>query len=103
MISDSAIKSMLLGNQSGNFYFSNRNSSVKMQYWLGSPYVYCDTSIAYFGLRRVNGGYVYGYYLTGSVSGVSSNYSGVLPVVSLQSGVKLEYNDKQDRWEFANK
>ena len=71
-------------------------------YWLGSQFVNCDPGNASWGLRCVNiDGFVYSIYLANSHGIEDSYYFGVLPVVSLQSGIQLEYNTTKEEWDFV--
>lgn len=107
--SDNSLKkSLLLGEHpgnspyggGGNYYFTN--TGAERRYWLGSQYVDCDSSDVYFGLRFVDAdGDVYGNGLASSYGYEFYRFFGVLPVVSLQSGVQLEYNTTAEEWQFA--
>lgn len=72
-----------------------------LNYWLGSSYVCTDSDYAYFGLRRVNGGNVSGYYLAYSNGLVFGRSWGVLPVVFLESDVNLKQGAISGEWQFV--
>ena len=69
--------------------FRNSANTSNVYYWLGSSYAGADTSIARFGVRRVNYGYVDYCSLWASNYGESSYSYGVRAVVSLKSDVEL--------------
>ncbi len=84
------------------YYFSNTPSSyfddstfhelifgTGTAYWLASRYAYCDSTYAFFGLRRVNSAALYGYNLFYSYSNAYNYNLRVRPVVSLGSNIKI--------------
>lgn len=96
---DDATKQLLVGTQSGKYYFTG--NGAKMKYWLGSSYVDARSDCAYFGLRGVYSGRVDFDSLYYSDDSSHSNYLGVRPVVSLQSNINLKYNTTSEEWEFS--
>ncbi len=60
--------------------------------WLASRYVNCNSSYAFFGLRRSSSG-IDGYYLFNSGRGTPGSYCRLRPVVSLKSNVQITAND----------
>ena len=61
-------------------------------FWLASRYVNCNSNNSYanFGLRRVNGSYLDGYYLFHSDGYSYYDTRRVAPVVSLGSGIQVK-------------
>ena len=64
--------------------------------WLASPYVYANSSYAYFSLRNANSGYVYGNHLYYSSGGVRAPAYGLHPVVSLSSKLLDVVDESKD-------
>ena len=81
---------MLFTNSSTGADTANSGNTTNFIYWLGSPYVITNTGYALFGLRAVSSGYVYFYHLYHSNGTADTFYSGVRPVVSLESKVQLK-------------
>ena len=83
-------------NSTRQFTGSGRRPS----YWLASEYAYAYYGDAYWGLRYVNSGDVFGADLCNSGGGGSSNSYGVRPVVSLSSNVNIQWNDTANEWQI---
>ena len=62
-------------------------------YWLASRYVDTSSSRANFGLRRVTGSYLSGYYLFSSRNSTYHDYYRLRAVVSLKSNIRLGSGD----------
>ena len=65
-----------------------KNSS-KQTYWLMSQYIVTDTENAIFALRLVGGGRVNGSRLFGSDGITNNGFSGIRPIVSLNTNVNV--------------
>ena len=84
-------------SKASSMYYELLCNNGSSSYWLASRYVSTsNSSYAYFGLRRVNYGYVGGLYMFNSISNMGSNGNCVRPVVSLPSNlidVSTEYDE----------
>ena len=94
---------LLFGKQQfDSSYNLNRNftGATSPSYWLASSYVETFHDGVLWGLRRVLEEHVDSNYLFGSYA-IVCNYSyGVRPVVSMQSGIELEWNSTDQEWKI---
>ena len=84
------------GSQSSS-YFDDKNFHSMIfgtgtNFWLASRYVDCNSNYSYaiFGLRRVNSSSLGGYNLFYSNGNSNNDYSRLVPVVSLGSGIQVK-------------
>ena len=76
--------------------FANTGSPNYKFYWLASPYVFCDSRNARFGMLLVNSEDVSGNGMFYSYDSSYRDYYGVRPVVSLKSDIQIEKTETND-------
>ena len=93
---------MIGKQQFDSSYNLNRDftGATSPYYWLASPFADADDTYVFLGLLSVHDGCISGYYLCNSSGYTSPYYYGVRPVVSLQSGIQLEWNSTDKEWKI---
>lgn len=64
-------------------------------YWIASRYVACGSCSVDVGIRQMDFyGYMSGYWMTSTAGGYHTERDGVMPVVILNSGIKIRKDEK---------
>ena len=92
-----SISSQMADNTDIANMITNGTGDSNVTQWLASRTVYCSSIFAYFRVRAVDDGDVYGSNLYGSYGDSSSPSWAVRPVVTLESNIQLEGNS-EDGW-----
>ncbi len=74
-------------------FINSINSTIGCRYWLAFPYTYTYSGDVRFGLHNVTDGRVYVSNLCNSDEVIYGGYSGVRPVVSLNSNINISGGD----------